>query len=255
MTSRQTSLFSLKQLRVDGYSIKVRRSGVPGAQVVVLVHGIGVSSRYFLPLAKELAKQYDVAILDLPGYGAAPDPKHTLSIAELGRVVAAYIHQEVAGPAVLVGHSMGCQIAAHTARQSPELCKSLVLLGPTVNIWERSRRMQAWRLLQDISREPPYVSALVFGDYLRMGVGRYWRTLRSMIDDKIEETLADTTIPTLIIRGQRDPIVPPEWTAYLADQLADASVEEIAGAAHVAQFKKPQILARLVRKFFSTSNL
>lgn len=249
MTERQTSLAYSERIRVNGYAVEVRRAGVHAAQVIVLVHGIGVSSRYFLPFAEELAKYYDVRVLDLPGYGTTPDPKRTLSIAELGGVVAAYIQQELSGSAVLVGHSMGCQIVAHTARNYPQLCDKLILLGPTVNKWERTRRMQAWRLLQDIMREPPYVNALVLGDYLRMGIGRYWRTLCSMISDKIEETLIGCSLPVLIVRGEWDPIVSAEWAAYLEDRLADARVEEIPRVAHVIQYKKPRELAAVVQKF------
>lgn len=236
-------------MHIDNYVITVRRAARPGVQPLVLVHGIGVSSRYFLPLAEELAKTYDVTVLDLPGYGTAPDPKHTLSIPELGGVVAAYIEQAGLAPAVLIGHSMGCQIIAHTARQRPELCGRLILLGPTVNKWERSRRMQAWRLLQDVLREPLRVSLLVLSDYLRMGVGRYLRTSRSMIADKIEETLADCRLSALIVRGKKDPIVSAEWVRYLANQLSDAQVLELSNAPHVVQYKKPQELAYILRQY------
>lgn len=248
MTDRKISSATPRRIRVNGYTIEARRAGVHRARPIVLVHGIGVSGRYFLPLADELAKHYDVSVLDLPGYGMAPDPKHTLSIVELGEVVAAYIKQELIGPAVLVGHSMGCQIVAHTAHDYPALCDKLILLGPTVNKKERTRRMQSWRLLQDIMRESPYVSTLVFGDYLRMGVGRYWRTLDSMINDRIEATLAGCSLPILIVRGKGDPIVPPEWVAYLASSTADARVQEIPGAAHVVQYKKPQELAEVIQE-------
>lgn len=249
MTNRQTSLSSPERTRVNGYTVEVRRAGVRSAQAIVLVHGIGVSSRYFLPLAEELAKYYDVTVVDLPGYGTAPDPKHALSIAELGGVVAAYIQQELAGSAVLVGHSMGCQIVAHTVRDHPQLCDKLILLAPTVNKWERTRRMQAWRLLQDVMREPPYVSALVFGDYLRMGIGRYLRTLRSMIGDRIEDTLVECDLPTLIVRGMRDRIVSSQWAQYLVRHLAAGEVSEISDAPHVVQYKKSKEVARVCRMF------
>lgn len=252
MTDAQKSLSLPERTNVNGYGLKVRRAPRSDAQPIVLVHGIGVSSRYFLPFAEVLARMYDVTVLDLPGYGTAPDPKHTLSIPELGEVVAAYVRQAGLAPAVLVGHSMGCQIVAHTARQAPELSSKLILLGPTVNKWERSRRRQAWRLLQDVLHEPLRVSLLIFGDYLRMGFGRYLRTSRSMIEDAIEETLAGSKMPTLIVRGQDDPIVPTKWVHSLAGYLQDARVVEIPHAPHVVQYKRPQELARISRHFIDT---
>jgi pimeloyl-ACP methyl ester carboxylesterase len=253
MTDTQKLLPAPEYIDIDDYVVKVRRVVRSGMQRIVLVHGIGVSSRYFVPLAEELATTYDVTILDLPGYGTAPDPKRTLSIPELGEVVAGYVRHTGLAPAMLVGHSMGCQIVAHTARQSPELCNGLILIGPTVNKWERSRRMQAWRLLQDVFREPLRVCLLVLGDYLRMGVGRYLRTSRSMIADKIEDTLAGCDLATLIVRGEKDPIVPAKWAHVLAGQLIDAHVLEVADAPHVVQYKQPRGLARELRQYIDVS--
>ena len=253
MADIPTSLAAAEQLNVNGYVVKVRRAGPRGAQLVVMVHGIGVSSRYFLPLAEQLAEHYEVAVLDLPGYGTAPDPKHTLSIAELGGVVAAYVRQVGDTPAILIGHSMGCQIVAQAARQDGGAASKLILLSPTVNKWERSRRLQAWRLLQDVSQEPLAASLLIFGDYLRMGVGRYLRTSRSMIEDKIEETLKGCATPTLIVRGGQDTIVSARWARYLQDRMERADLVEIPGAPHVVQFKKPAELAGVVRKFLRSS--
>lgn len=252
MTDTQNLLSPPEAMRIGKYTVTVRRASRPEAQPLVLVHGIGVSSRYFLPLAEELAKTYDVSVLDLPGYGTAPDPRHTLTIPELGEVVTSYVRQAEAASTVLIGHSMGCQIVAHAARQSPELYSKLILLGPTVNKWERSRRLQAWRLLQDVWREPLRVSVMIFGDYLRMGMGRYLRTSRSMIADKIEDTLTNCRLATLIARGSKDPIVPDTWVWFLANQLINARVLEIADAPHVMQYQKSYELACELRRYIDT---
>src|SRR4051812_20700615 len=53
----------------------------------VLVHGIGVSSRYFQPAAAELAKLGTVYVVDLPGYGAAPNPRRDVSIKDHAAVL------------------------------------------------------------------------------------------------------------------------------------------------------------------------
>lgn len=249
MADMQTLLATPERLIVNGYAVEVRRAGARGAQAIVMIHGIGVSSRYFLPFAEQMAKKYDVAVLDLPGYGASPDPKHTLSVAELGRIVGAYVRQSYDSPVVLVGHSMGCQIVAHAAQQDPGVARKLILLGPTVNRGERSRRWQAWRLLQDVLREPIDTSWLVFGDYLRMGVGRYLRTSRSMIEDKIEDTLADCNLPVLIVRGAQDKIVSARWVHYLQSRMRQAVVREVPDAPHVVQMKKPDELAEWCNEF------
>src|SRR3982751_3353809 len=57
----------------------------------VLVHGIGVSSRYFQPLASELARRGRVFLVDLPGYGAAPNPRRDVSLADHAGVLAGFL--------------------------------------------------------------------------------------------------------------------------------------------------------------------
>jgi pimeloyl-ACP methyl ester carboxylesterase len=69
----------------------------PGARTYVLVHGIGVSSRYFRPLAAELAQTGRVFLVDLPGYGAAPDPRRTVTIEDHAEVLAGFLEQLCGG--------------------------------------------------------------------------------------------------------------------------------------------------------------
>lgn len=200
-------------------------------------------------------RDHDVTILDLPGYGSAPDPDHTLSLVELGEVVGAYVQQAYGRPVILMGHSMGCQIIAHAARLTPEVCDGLVLMSPTVNKWERRLRWQAWRLAQDFLREPIQASLLVFKDYLRMGFGRYLRTTQYMIQDTIEETIAGTSRPVLIIHGGRDPIVPRRWVEYLKDRISHAMVREIPGAPHIVQFSRARDVAAMCRRWLASRGL
>lgn len=251
MIAADFSVRQAERIRVNGYDIDVRRGGQTGAPVILLVHGIGVSSRYFLSLARELADDFDVVALDLPGYGTTPRPRRVLSIPELAEILAGYVKQEGMDKVVVVGHSMGCQIVAHFARRQPELCAKMVLLGPTVNKWERVWLLQAWRLLQDIFHEPVSVSALIFRDYLRMGFLRYIVTLRFMMKDHIETTLQGSVVPILFIRGEKDTIVPMYWLRYLSEQVASATLHEITNAPHALQLKKPRTLSNIITDFIS----
>jgi pimeloyl-ACP methyl ester carboxylesterase len=238
-----------ERVNVGGYVVDVCQAGPLHATTIVLVHGIGVSSRYFLPLATALAQDYRVVLIDLPGYGQTPDPDHVLSLTELAEVVGEYIRTHHAAPVVAIGHSMGCQIVAHLTKQEPVTCSKLILLGPTVTKWERRRLVQASRLVQDIVQEPMRASATIFLDYLRMGVVRYMKTSRYMIEDRIEDTLAACQLPVLLVRGVRDSIVSIKWLNYLASQLPRAKVREIPDAPHAVQIKQAKRVARLVREF------
>lgn len=224
------------QERIGDCVVTVRSTG--RGEPVVLVHGIGVSSRYFQRLAAELASSNTVYAIELPGFGASPESRRTLSVPELGGLVISVLRRLDLSGVVLVGHSMGCQVATETAAGAPELVHKLVLLGPTVNDQERSIRMQALRLVQDTLRESPAVNWMVFTDYLR-AIVPYIRTLPAMVGHKLEEALPRVSCPVVLIRGARDPIVPADWLLRLAAANPNSVIVEVPGVPHVLMHSKP----------------
>lgn len=241
-----------RRLGVGKYEVDYRRfAPVTPAPVMLLIHGIGVSGRYFTPFAKVAGRHYDVHVLDLPGYGETRKPKKPLAPYELAEVAAEYLRAQGIKTAVVVGQSMGCQTAAHLAAVHPELCNKLVLIGPTVNKAERNLFLQGVRLFQDTLREPFAANKIVFSDYARMGVTRYLATANYMVADHIEETLAKVQAEVLLVRGAKDAIAPKPWLIYLAGQAAQAKVTEIADAPHLVQFVKPKELFRACERFLN----
>lgn len=254
---REEPRFLARRLPAGDYLVDVRgtfdpgRSG-PGRPPVVLVHGIGVSGRYFRPFAQELAAGHDVYLLDLPGYGSTPKPPRPLSVPELGQVVVDVVEALGLAAPVLVGHSMGCQVVVDTVGRNPGRCAGYVLLSPTVDPAGRSRRSQAWRLLRDSLREPLRTNALIYSDYLRMGPIRYLRTTRSMLSDRIEQDIGRCREPGLVVRGQRDPIAPRRWARDLAAAAPDARLVEVPGAAHAVQHTHARELAAACAPFLAS---
>src|ERR1700736_2151867 len=100
---------------VNGRPLHVRVSTTvvpPDAPTFVLVHGLGVSSRYMIPLAKHLARSARVFAPDLPGFGKSPGPCRVLNVPELAEALLEWTQTRIHGPLVLVGHSFGCQVVA-----------------------------------------------------------------------------------------------------------------------------------------------
>lgn len=231
----------VRRERVADCAVTVRSAG--HGQPVVLVHGIGVSARYFERLAAELATDYAVYAIELPGFGSSPGPRRRLSVPELGEIVMTVLQTLGLSGVVLVGHSMGCQVAAETAVRAPEMVHKLVLLGPTVNDQERSIGKQALRLAQDTLRESPAVNWMVFTDYLR-SIIPYLRTLPAMVGHKLEDALPLVSCPVVLIRGERDPIVPLDWLQRLAAANPKATIVEVPGVPHVVMYSRPGETAR-----------
>ena len=250
MTTEDKAFDTVSLEEVEGYMVGVRRNGSgPDKKTVVLIHGIGVSGVYFIPLARELAKRYTVIALDLPGYGKAPKPSVPLTIEQLASVTYTYLQKHDIFSPIMIGHSMGCQIIAHLTKETPAYTDKMILLAPTVNCKERSVLKQSLRLVQDTFFEGPAVGAVIFSDYARMGLSRYLKTSRWMVDDHIDETLAGNSIPTLIVRGTNDYIVPHEWAAHLRTVSTYHALAEITDAPHALHYKYAKETAIVCQDF------
>lgn len=215
----------------------------------VLVHGIGVSSRSYGPTAAELARSGNVHLIDLPGYGASPRPGHDVGIAEHAASVAWYIRESGLERPVVVGHSMGTQVVAQLAVDEPDLIGRLVLIAPV--LWPDARRF--WRavgmLAVDGTREPPIVTLLAINDYLfRAGVPYMIEQTPHLIGHRMEEVMAEVRVPTLVIGGHADPIVPLEWAQQIADTVEHGRFEAVKGP-HVAMFTDAAHVASLIAGF------
>ncbi|MEB7503723.1 alpha/beta hydrolase [Arthrobacter koreensis] len=237
----------VRRVRVGEAEVGLRSSGTPGPDVV-LVHGIGASSRYFERLAAELARDCSVHLVELPGHAGMERPREAPTMAGYGSAVAAALRQAGVEDALLAGHSMGCQVVVEAALADPDLAASLLLLAPTVNQAERSIAAQAFRLAQDTLRESAAVNRIVFTDYLRAGPRWYLGTLRRMMDHRMEERLALVECPVAVISGSTDPIVPRSWLLRLEAARSGVALGEIPAAPHVLMWTHAGQTAEWVRK-------
>ncbi|HTD18866.1 MAG TPA: alpha/beta hydrolase [Ktedonobacteraceae bacterium] len=251
MSKHQEKLVS-KWAKVNGLPMHARISVNPlpdDTPVVVLVHGLSVSSGYMVPTAQYLAPYYRVYAPDLPGFGKSAKPSHILNVTELADALAAWMQVMGLRTATLVGNSLGCQIIVDFALRYPTSVERAVLVGPTMDPKARSIRHAALRLLQDARCEPLSYMPVLLREYLAAGITRTLRTLQYAFEDKIEEQLPRVHIPMLVVRGSRDPIVPQDWATQVDYLLPDSQLILVQGAGHAVNFNSPEELVRIVRAF------
>ena len=229
--------------------MRVHRSGPDGAPWVVLVHGIGVSSRYFRPLTRALETTHRVLSLDLPGFGASAHPRRPLTLAEHGDVVAAVMAEHGVRGATLLGHSLGGQVVVELLRAHPGAAARAVLVGPTTDDRARSAVRQGLRLLRDALGEPLSFVALEVRAYLACGPRVYLHTLVHMLAHRTEEALPHVAVPVLVARGAHDPVAPRGWVERLAATSPLATTAEASGGGHGVHYTHAEELARIVSAF------
>jgi pimeloyl-ACP methyl ester carboxylesterase len=215
----------------------------------VLVHGSGTTSRYFRPLLQELDRRGAAAsAVELPGIGASSTHDLPRTVAAMADVLAAWLHTTGRAPTTLVGNSMGTQIVTDCAIRHPELVDRLVLVGPTVDRDGRNLPEQAAKLLLDATRERPSLVATVATDALLTSRRAVWTYVAAALRHRLEQRIGLPQVPILIVRGERDPMVPRDWCERLVARSQRGRLVEVAGAAHGTHHGRPEAVADLVER-------
>jgi 2-hydroxy-6-oxonona-2,4-dienedioate hydrolase len=252
ITEQPQRTLSDARLVAGGYELFMRFATSPeheGLLPVVLVHGLSVSSRYMVPVARRLAPYRDVYAPDLPGFGLSEKPPRALTIPELAEVLLSWMDVVGIERAVMLGNSMGCQIIAEAAARRPERVAAAVLVGPTMDRRARTVAGHAWRLLRALRHEPLASIVTQGSDYLRAGPIRTLATLRHALRDPIERKLLLLRGPALFVRGGSDPIAPQAWVEELAALVPDSELLVIADGPHALNYDRPGALAVAVLAF------
>jgi pimeloyl-ACP methyl ester carboxylesterase len=113
---------------VEGVTLgALRWAGISGAPTIVAVHGITANAWAWDPLAHHLAGAAEIVAVDLRGRGRSHEARGPYGMRQHADDIAAVIDQ-IGGPLVLVGHSMGAYVVQMTAERHPAAVRDLVLV-------------------------------------------------------------------------------------------------------------------------------
>lgn len=216
---------------------------------IVMVHGLGISSRYMVPSGERLALYFNVYAPDLPGFGKSAPPPQVLNVAEMAEALESWMRANGLDRACFIGNSIGCQVLAHLAVKHPHYVDRMVFVGPTFDRTSRWVVPLLLRALYDSFWEPSSLSRLVVRDYLGAGPWRLIKTLYDALRDPIEPLLPHIEAPVLVVRGEHDAVVPQRWADKVIHLLPHARLKVIKGASHAVHFTAPDRFLRVALPF------
>ncbi|BDZ63140.1 alpha/beta hydrolase [Agromyces mangrovi Wang et al. 2018] len=223
----------------------------PDARVMMHLHGFGMSGRYLLPTAEVLADEFHTYVPDLPGFGRSGQPSRPLEVPELADAAARFLDDRGVERVSLVGNSMGCPVICEFAFRHPDRVDRAVLVSPAGGVFNQPLRRAIGQLARDGGREPVRLAAVATPDYVRFGVPSTLRMFRALTEYPALERLLALDLPTLVVLGDRDPLLPgSERVREVAGQTENSVlVVTIEGAAHAINFSHPGELAHVIRCF------
>ena len=224
--------FVSRYTEIDGRMLHVRQreTGRP-ATPVVLLHGLAVSHRYLMPTARRLGPR-PVYVPDLPGFGLSERPPAALDVPGHARAIAAWLDRQAIGPAAIVGHSFGAQVAVELTVTRPDLVSALILGSPGTDPAAATVPAQLWRLLRLLPHEQWWQAPILARDIRDAGPRRILRTLHHAVRDHVEAKLPGVRVPTLVLGGELDRIAPPAWLARAATLTPLGRTSLVTGTAH-----------------------
>ncbi len=243
-----------------------------GGPLVVLVPGMGdLRAAYRLLGPHLIAAGYRVATTDLRGHGDSDTTFGSYGDAETASDVIALI-EELGGPAVVVGNSMGAGAAAHAAAERPDLFTGLVLVGPFV----RNGDINAFtRFMMRIAMATPWVATSwkayvprlyaghtptdldahlrsVIASVRRRGYAKAFSLTTRADHAPTAARLGQVHAPTLVVMGELDPDFPdPRAEADWIAAAVEGEVVMVADAGHYPQSQQPEVVSEAILGFLS----
>ena len=151
----------------------------------------------------------------------------------------------------VVGHSMGGRIAVDLAAAFPERVERLVLVDAAIFPAPGGPLRPALGLTRELRHAPPGLLPLLLADAYRTGPVAIWHAARELLTADIEARLPCVTVPTLVVWGERDAVVPRAAGERLARRLPRAELVVVPGAGHTPMWDRPDAFNRIVADFLS----
>ena len=254
-------------LEVDGVRLRSVRAG-SGEPTLVLIHGYGESLTTWRSVFDRLAEDHQVVALDLPGAGGSDKPDSSYSLPALTRRVSRFLDTWTSGPIVIVGHSMGGEVAASLALERPDRIVRVILIAPagyriglggiveTMNPG-RARTIGKYLALRSFItpiHDPGwmYEPDSLAGYDLTEDAG-YSRASTRVLEEfdfmALRDRFKDITQPTLLIWGGLDPVVPFSVGDTLSRTIPCVRFVPLPKAFHRPQAEVPDTVVAEIRKF------
>jgi pimeloyl-ACP methyl ester carboxylesterase len=240
--------------------------------VLLLLHGIGSNSRAFRHQLTELSDAWTVVAWDAPGYGRSDDPSEPFTLADLADQAVGLLDELEVEQAHVLGVSMGGVIAQLVYHRHSLRVRSLILAdtntgGGGLPEPERSARVQG--RLEALERlgprgmaearapvllrpdAPADLLADVTDIMAEVRPAGYRAAAIALGQTDVSSLLSRINVPTLVIHGAQDRVVPVETGRMLANSIAGARLVVIPEAGHVANQEQPELFNAAVRQFLA----
>lgn len=242
---------------------------------LVFLHGFPFSRGVWQKQIDALRSSYRVIAPDLRGFGDSETQAGPTTMAQCAADLRVLLQQLVAGPVVLIGHSMGGYVALAFVREFPEMLHGLVLVstkaGQDTAEGAAGRRAMAEKVkaggvqvvvdamapkMLAAGNQDERMAAQVLGFMTPSKPAGVIGALLGMAErPDATAMLAQIAVPTLVITGADDTLIPPAESETLAQAIRGAQLKVIPHAGHLVAFEQPDDFNRVLTDWLNRADL
>ena len=278
-------MYKVRHVEIHGHDVAYRLAGT--GETILLIHGMAGSSATWRSVMPALAEHHQVLAPDLAGHGQSSKPSGDYSLGAFASGLRDLMDALGIERATVVGQSLGGGVALQFAYQFPERCDRLVLvssggLGREVSwmlralslpgaelvlpivapafVRERGNAISIW--LRDHGFKSDRVAEM-WQAYASLSLPEnrtaFLRTLRSVVDpggqavDASDRLYLTESMPTLVIWGDRDNIIPVAHAYDTQAALPGSQLEIFEGVGHFPQVEAPEQFIAALSDFVDTT--
>lgn len=255
-----------------------------GSTTLLLVHGLASNAGFWRYVIPELAKDYRVIAIDLPGYGKSEKGDLPFGMQWYADQIADFIQAKKLENVVYVGHSMGGQIGLTLSLSHPEVLQKMILATPAgiesfkpgegkwlKNVLRRddiilsSEEVVRTNLNRNFYRWDERYEWMV-EERMRMAKAQEMpafahavvQSVAAMVDEPTTARIPEVQTETLIVYGDSDGLIPnpflhPGFTRevfmHAKEVMPNAELYEIKDCGHMLQIEKPMEFVKAVHSF------
>lgn len=257
-------------VNVHGLNVYTRRRPGSATPPLLLINGLGGSLTAWDPLLEALPGR-GVTMVDTPGAGRSQTPRFPLRVTQLADVIAEAATALGVEEVDVLGFSLGGTIAQELAKRHPERVRKLILVATIFGIGSRPVPLRVSKTLLTTTRY--HDRAAMERDMPLLAGGRTARepaVLQSLLDARESHPpsargyyfqqlsltgwsswcwLKRLKLPTLVLHGAADPVVPTVNARMLAARIPNAQLELVDGAGHLMLFDEAATCGPVIDRF------
>ena len=258
-----------KFIQIDGNKIRYLESG-NSEKTLVLIHGLGASAERWSQVIPIFAEQFRVVVPDLIGFGYSDKPlvdytpEFFLDFLEKFFAASNIDHPNI------IGSSLGGQLCAEYASSHSQNIEKLILVSPAGVMKQSTPALDAYIMAalypNDQSAKNAFEMMEASGDNIedeivngfveRMRLPNAKLAFMSTVlglknSESITSKLPFISVPTLIIWGSNDPVIPINYADDFVSSIQDCRFFRMDGCGHTPYVQDPHIFASKVLEFLN----